>query len=171
MVTSKFLFVVEDWWGAYVTVWNKSWAFRQKNSICRMFGTNFSLGLMLIGLFLLSSWVSDTNQRPGLICSIMMYGLESPCCDILPPCGHLGNSALCIFPMRGGSEKQYVTDFPGFRIPSTILRVLFIIYRLFHWSSNVCEALQPQRRVSYLTLSFFKVTSAHIADGMAEREV
>lgn len=49
MVTSRFLFVTEDWWGAYVTVWNKSWAFRQ-NSTCRMFGTNSSLGLMLIGL-------------------------------------------------------------------------------------------------------------------------
>ena len=79
MVTSRFLFVVEDWWGACVTVWNKSWAFRQKNSICRTFGTNSSLGLMLIGLLLLSSWVSDTNQRPGLICSIMKYGLEWPC--------------------------------------------------------------------------------------------
>ena len=95
-------------------------------------------------------------------------GLSVLAGGIPPPCGRLGTSALCIFPMGPGSEKQHVTDFPGFRIPSTILWVLFIIYRLFHWSSNVCEAFQPQRRVSYLILSFFKLTSAHIADRMAE---
>lgn len=82
MVISRFLFIGEDWWGAYCTVLSKIWEFRQKNVICTLFGTSLGFGLMAIGIFHfchLGPW--------SLIWSSVKLGLEQrfvPQWDLVP---------------------------------------------------------------------------------------
>lgn len=106
MVTLRFLFVGEDRWGAHFTVWNKSWAFRQKNGICRIFVTNLGLGLMLTGLFHLLSWVSatcpDLLQREVWAWASLLVTF----CHLVASSG-LQHCALS--PKCARAEKQYVT--------------------------------------------------------------
>lgn len=125
--TLRFLF---DWWCDHCTGLNKSLAFKQKNGICRIFVGNLGLGLMLIGI------VQFITLAPASSWGLCPYWWHPatlwPAVD------------FSILEAEPGEESDR-----HFRLcNSKYNSVDSIHYRLSHWSSDVCIAPSPQRRVS-----------------------
>lgn len=84
LVTLRFFSVCEDQWGTYFTDLSKCWKFREKNNICKIWGTKWNISVCHLGhQTSISAW-------PGLLqCGWARLSLLVISCHLVVTCGLL----------------------------------------------------------------------------------